>query len=72
MNNPDLTSFALGMDLTTWGLNLNASDDLHKSMPREEALLYAAHELHARGWYHHKEQRLCLTMNASMRPLVQS
>ena len=30
MNNPDLTSLALGIDLTTLGLNLNASDDLHK------------------------------------------
>ena len=30
MNNPDLTSPALGIDLTTLGLNLNASDDLHK------------------------------------------
>lgn len=121
MNNPDLTSLALGIDLTTLGLNLNASDDLHKrfaspwaeephkgepqysipecyyakqppvlnqahfaklhletlfyifySMPREEAQLYAAHELHARGWFYHKEQRLWLTRNASMKPLVET
>ncbi|KAF8379437.1 hypothetical protein HHK36_028872 [Tetracentron sinense] len=30
MSNPDLTSLALGIDLTTLGLNLNSSDDLHK------------------------------------------
>lgn len=30
MNNPDLTSLALGIDLTTLGLNLNSADNLHK------------------------------------------
>ncbi|XP_020577018.1 probable NOT transcription complex subunit VIP2 [Phalaenopsis equestris] len=30
MNNPDLTSLALGIDLTTLGLNLNSNDNLHK------------------------------------------
>lgn len=30
MNNPDLTSLALGIDLTTLGLNLNSDDNLHK------------------------------------------
>ncbi|KAH0465697.1 hypothetical protein IEQ34_005800 [Dendrobium chrysotoxum] len=29
-NNPDLTSLALGIDLTTLGLNLNSNDNLHK------------------------------------------
>ena len=31
MNNPNLNSLALGLDLTTLGLNLNASDNIHKS-----------------------------------------
>ncbi|KAG1371419.1 putative NOT transcription complex subunit VIP2 [Cocos nucifera] len=31
MNDPDLTSLALGIDLTTLGLNLNSSDNLHKT-----------------------------------------
>ncbi|XP_073114477.1 probable NOT transcription complex subunit VIP2 isoform X1 [Elaeis guineensis] len=31
MNDPDLTSLALGVDLTRLGLNLNSSDNLHKT-----------------------------------------
>ncbi|KAJ6805773.1 putative NOT transcription complex subunit VIP2 isoform X2 [Iris pallida] len=31
MNDPDLTSLALGIDLTTLGLNLNATENLHKT-----------------------------------------
>ncbi|WOL04597.1 putative NOT transcription complex subunit VIP2 isoform X1 [Canna indica] len=31
MNDPDLTSLALGIDLTTLGLNLNSSDNLYKT-----------------------------------------
>lgn len=31
MSNPDLTSLALGIDLTTLGLNLNSSENLHKT-----------------------------------------
>ncbi|XP_072985194.1 probable NOT transcription complex subunit VIP2 isoform X2 [Typha latifolia] len=31
MSDPDLTSLALGIDLTTLGLNLNSSDNLHKT-----------------------------------------
>lgn len=31
MNDPDLTSLALGIDLTTLGLNLNSTDNLHKT-----------------------------------------
>ncbi|KMT09096.1 hypothetical protein BVRB_6g132040 [Beta vulgaris subsp. vulgaris] len=31
MSDPDLTSLALGIDLTTLGLNLNSSEDLHKT-----------------------------------------
>lgn len=30
MSDPDLTSLALGIDLTTLGLNLNSGEDLHK------------------------------------------
>lgn len=30
MNSPDLISLAFGLDLTTLGLNLSATDDLHK------------------------------------------
>lgn len=30
VNNPDLTSLALGIDLTTLGLNLNSNENLHK------------------------------------------
>ncbi|XP_010255513.1 PREDICTED: probable NOT transcription complex subunit VIP2 isoform X1 [Nelumbo nucifera] len=30
MNNPDLTSLALGTDLTTLGLNLSSTNDIHK------------------------------------------
>lgn len=31
MNDPDLSSLALGIDLTTLGLNLNSPDNLHKT-----------------------------------------
>ncbi|GMH10238.1 hypothetical protein Nepgr_012079 [Nepenthes gracilis] len=31
MSDPDLTSLALGIDLTTLGLNLNSSDNLHRN-----------------------------------------
>ncbi|GAV71406.1 NOT2_3_5 domain-containing protein [Cephalotus follicularis] len=31
MSDPDLTSLALGMDLTTLGLNLNSTENLHKT-----------------------------------------
>lgn len=31
MNDPDLTSLALGIDLTTLGLNLNSSENLYKT-----------------------------------------
>ncbi|XP_042434929.1 probable NOT transcription complex subunit VIP2 isoform X3 [Zingiber officinale] len=31
MNNPDLSSLAIGIDLTTLGLNLNSSDNIHKT-----------------------------------------
>ncbi|KAJ8751406.1 hypothetical protein K2173_016609 [Erythroxylum novogranatense] len=31
MSNPDLTSLALGLDLTTLGLNLNSAENLHKT-----------------------------------------
>ncbi|XP_074577098.1 putative NOT transcription complex subunit VIP2 isoform X2 [Curcuma longa] len=31
MNNPDLSSLAMGIDLTTLGLNLNSSDNIHKT-----------------------------------------
>ncbi|XP_052186139.1 probable NOT transcription complex subunit VIP2 isoform X2 [Diospyros lotus] len=31
MSDPDLTSLALGIDLTTLGLNLNATENLHKT-----------------------------------------
>ena len=31
MNDPDLSSLALGIDLTTLGLNLNSTDNLYKT-----------------------------------------
>lgn len=31
MSDPDLTSLALGIDLTTLGLNLNSTENLHKT-----------------------------------------
>ena len=31
MSDPDLTSLALGIDLTTLGLNLNSAEKLHKT-----------------------------------------
>lgn len=31
MSDPDLTSLALGIDLTTLGLNLNSTENLHKA-----------------------------------------
>ncbi|OVA14148.1 NOT2/NOT3/NOT5 [Macleaya cordata] len=121
MNDPDLSSLALGIDLTTLGLNLNSMDDLHKkfgspwsdepakgepeyrvpecyfakqppvlhqgyfskfqpetlfyifySMPRDEAQLYAANELHTRGWFYHRELRIWLIRVANMEPLVKT
>ncbi|XP_057451514.1 probable NOT transcription complex subunit VIP2 isoform X2 [Lotus japonicus] len=121
MSDPDLTSLALGVDLTTLGLNLNSSENLHKtfaspwsdepaksdpeftvlqcynakqppalhqgyfskfsvetlfyifySMPRDEAQLYAAHELYKRGWFYHKEHRLWFIRVPNMEPLVKT
>ncbi|KAH9602381.1 hypothetical protein KSS87_016829 [Heliosperma pusillum] len=121
MSDPDLTSLALGIDLTTLGLNLNSSEDLHKSfgspwsdepakgdpefvvphcyleklapplnylhfmkfalgllfyifysMPKDEAQLYAAHELHRRGWSYHKELRVWLSRITNAEPPFQT
>ncbi|XP_039017335.1 probable NOT transcription complex subunit VIP2 isoform X3 [Hibiscus syriacus] len=121
MTDPDLTSLALGIDLTTLGLNLNSSENLHKtfgspwsdepakgdpeftvpqcyyakqppalhqgyfskftvdtlfyifySMPKEEAQLYAAHELYNRGWFYHKEHRMWFIRVPNVEPLVKT
>ncbi|XP_061354062.1 probable NOT transcription complex subunit VIP2 isoform X2 [Gastrolobium bilobum] len=121
MSDPDLTSLALGIDLTTLGLNLNSSENLHKtfgspwsdepakgdpefnvpqcyyakqqsplhqgyfskfsvdtlfyifySMPKDEAQLYAANELHNRGWFYHKEHHFWFTRVPNMEPLVKT
>ncbi|CAL9056836.1 probable NOT transcription complex subunit VIP2 isoform X2 [Musa acuminata AAA Group] len=121
MYDPDLTSLALGIDLTTLGLNLNSSEDLYKtfgspwsdepakgepdyciptcyyskpppllhqghfskfqvstlfyifySMPKDEAQLYAASELYARGWLYHKEHQLWFTRVPNVEPLVKT
>ncbi|XLR07332.1 hypothetical protein S83_035270, partial [Arachis hypogaea] len=48
MSDPDLTSLALGIDLTTLGLNLNSSENLHKthlSMENTRVLNFARDEL---------------------------
>ncbi|XP_077215286.1 putative NOT transcription complex subunit VIP2 [Tasmannia lanceolata] len=120
-NNPDATTLALGIDLTTLGLNLNSTDNLHKtfgspwsdkpskgepefilpkcyyanqppplhpgyfskfrldtlfyifySMPKDEAQLYAANELHQRGWFYHREFRLWFIRVQNMEPLVKT
>ncbi|KAG9442272.1 hypothetical protein H6P81_018126 [Aristolochia fimbriata] len=121
LSDPDLSSLALGIDLTTLGLNLNSTDNLHKtfgspwsdgpakgepeyvvpecyytkqapslhqgyfskflletlfyifySMPKDEAQLYAANELYARGWFYHRELRLWFTRVANTEPLVKT
>ncbi|MQM17526.1 hypothetical protein Taro_050500 [Colocasia esculenta] len=121
LNDPDLSSLALGIDLTTLGLNLNAADTLYKtfgspwseepakgepefcvppcyyakpppelhqgyfskfkpetlfyifySMPKDEAQLFAAHELCSRGWFYHKEHRLWFIRVPNMEPLVKT
>nr|GEW64904.1 probable NOT transcription complex subunit VIP2 isoform X1 [Tanacetum cinerariifolium] len=121
MSDPDLTSLALGIDLTTLGLNLNSAENLHKtfgspwldeptkgapeftvpqcyyakqapvlsqgylskfqlntlfyifySMPKDEAQLYAANELHNRGWFYHRENRLWFMRAGNMEPLVKT
>ncbi|KAJ8768770.1 hypothetical protein K2173_023674 [Erythroxylum novogranatense] len=121
MSDPDLTPLALGIDLTTLGLNLNSAENLHKtfgspwsegpakddpefmvphcyyakqppvlhqgyfskfcvetlfyifySMPKDEAQLYAAHELYNRGWFYHKEHRGWLIRPPNMEPLVKT
>ncbi|XP_074567593.1 putative NOT transcription complex subunit VIP2 isoform X2 [Curcuma longa] len=120
-NDPDLTSLALGIDLTTVGLSLSSTDSLYKtfgspwsdepakgeleyciptcyyaktppplhqlhfskfqlstlfyvfySMPKDEAQLYAASELYARGWFYHRDQHLWLTRAANSEPLVKT
>lgn len=120
-NDSDLAFLALGIDLTTLGLNLNAQDTLYKtfgspwsdepakgepeyslpvcyyakqppplqlghfskfqtetlfyifySMPKDEAQLYAAHELSSRGWFYHKEQRLWIAKMPNVEPLVKT
>ncbi|KAL2547508.1 putative NOT transcription complex subunit VIP2 [Forsythia ovata] len=121
MTNPGLTSLALGIDLTSLGLNLNSSETIHKkfaspwsdepargepeysvpecyyakqppplkqsyfarfrpetlfymfySMPKDEAQLFAANELYARGWFYHKDLRLWFTRVKDMEPLVKT
>ncbi|XP_024981270.1 probable NOT transcription complex subunit VIP2 isoform X1 [Cynara cardunculus var. scolymus] len=121
MSDPDLTSLALGIDLTTLGLNLNSAENLHRtfgspwsdesvkgdpdftvpqcyyskqapvlnqwyfskfqlntlfyifySMPQDEAQLYAANELHNRGWFYHREHRLWFMRAANIEPLVKT
>ncbi|KAK4786000.1 hypothetical protein SAY86_002689 [Trapa natans] len=121
LSDPDIASLALGIDLTTMGLSLNSSEELHKtfgspwsdepskgdpefnvpqcyyakqppalhpgyfskftvetlfyifySMPKDEAQLYAANELHNRGWLYHKDHRLWLMRVPNMEPLVKT
>ncbi|KAM7491347.1 hypothetical protein LguiA_034268 [Lonicera macranthoides] len=42
------------------------------SMPKEEAQLYAANELHSRGWFFHRELRLWFIRVPNMEPLVKT
>ncbi|KAK1365593.1 hypothetical protein POM88_041154 [Heracleum sosnowskyi] len=42
------------------------------SMPKEEAQLYAANELHNRGWFYHREQRQWFMRAANMELLVKT
>jgi CCR4-NOT transcription complex subunit 2 len=42
------------------------------SMPKEEAQLYAANELHGRGWFFHRELRLWLIRVPNIEPLVKT
>ncbi|RZC72907.1 hypothetical protein C5167_048386 [Papaver somniferum] len=42
------------------------------SMPRDEAQLFAANELHTRGWIYHKELRIWLIRGPNMEPLVKT
>lgn len=42
------------------------------SMPKEEAQLCAAIELHARGWFYHRELRLWFTRVSNVEPLVKT
>ncbi|KAJ4951389.1 hypothetical protein NE237_028221 [Protea cynaroides] len=121
MSNPNLNSLTLGTDLTTLGLNLSSTNDIHKkfaspwseesamvehkytvpecyydkfpppvhqgyfskfqpetlfyifySMPKDEAQLYAANELHNRGWFYHREFRLWLIRVSNMEPSVKT
>eukprot|EP00982_Pelagococcus_subviridis_P005871 29874-Pelagococcus_subviridis.AAC.1 len=120
MSDPDLTTLALGTDLTTLGLNLNSPEPLHKtfgspwadtpprpelelllpacygvhvqrvhqgvfqkfqqetlfyvfySMPGDEAQLYAADELIARGWGYHKELKAWLMRVANTEPVMKT
>ncbi|PRW45154.1 putative NOT transcription complex subunit VIP2 isoform X2 [Chlorella sorokiniana] len=117
MTDPDLTTLALGTDLTTLGLNLNSPEALWKTfaspwadgpgkpepdfkvpacylhspprlqpgyfskfqpdtlfyifygMPGDEAQLFAADELAARGWYYHKEYKAWLTRAPNTEPV---
>jgi len=119
MTDPDVTTLALGTDLTTLGLNLNSPEALWKTfsspwadgpakpelepkipdcylpakppapvqpayfsrfqpdtlfyifygMPGDEAQLFAADELAARGWYYHKELKAWLTRAPNTEPL---
>lgn len=42
------------------------------SMPKEEAQLYAANELHVRGWFYHREHHLWFIRVTNMEPLVKT
>mmetsp|Transcript_39109 Transcript_39109/g.47346 ORF Transcript_39109/g.47346 Transcript_39109/m.47346 type:complete len:519 (+) Transcript_39109:125-1681(+) len=119
MQDPDLTTLALGTDLTTLGLNLNSPGSLYKtfaspwadspgrvepdfnlpscylqplrlqpgyfgkyqdetllyifySMPNDEAQLFAADELHNRGWLYHKILKVWLTSVPNSEPSVKN
>ncbi|KAL2650956.1 hypothetical protein R1flu_019084 [Riccia fluitans] len=120
MSDPDLTTLALGTDLTTLGLNLNSRENLYKtfaspwadgpirgepeftlpqcyvqqaprlqpgyfakfqqdtlfyifySMPNDEAQVYAADELHNRGWFYHKDHHMWFTRVPNVEPLVKT
>ena len=120
MSDPDLTTLALGTDLTTLGLNLNSPEPLYKtfgspwadtpprpelelllpacygvqvsrchvsvfqkfqqetlfyvfySMPGDEAQLYAADELVARGWGFHKELKAWIMRVAGTEPVTKN
>ncbi|KAL2906888.1 putative NOT transcription complex subunit VIP2 [Bienertia sinuspersici] len=72
-NNPNLTPLALGIDLTSLGLNLSSSEDLHKKFgsPWSDRCVEENPD-YRRGWFYHKELHTWLTRFPNEEPPIKT